>query len=296
MSFLKIEKIVSLAKNLDSLGEIHSADALEQLLKKIADAPFDIPEYPESPYGASKTHKVPGSNAVVTKSKANQDGSSDSKYLNWKKSLDEKTKYLTGDIPFSWGFYRGKYKTQNYFVSPDKRCNYLGKIQVPGDPFTYDLENGKVKVISSPDEKKHLIGRLFPLDSIPEKYLPKRSADKQSPKESPEKQVYVAKSLGLDLYLEREDWEEARGLMDQFPNQAGLIRRISTRSGVEYILQEMKTEYDSWTRLDLEKIKIMNPELATLDLFIYLRAHPVIENFFSEKIMNIVEKILTERL
>lgn len=90
--------------------------------------------------------------------------------------------YSTGEIPFKWGKYPGRYKSDIYYVSSDGPSNYIGKIQIPGDPFTYDLFGNKIKVVSAPYTKRHLIGKMIAKSDIPEKYLPsyKKPEEKNS--------------------------------------------------------------------------------------------------------------------
>lgn len=67
----------------------------------------------------------------------------------------------TKDISFSGQKYGSnkKYSNDVYFVEQGR--SELGSIQTVGDPFTYEEENGKLRVVTAPESEKKSIGSLI---------------------------------------------------------------------------------------------------------------------------------------
>lgn len=275
-----LKKIASISKKLDSLGLYSYADVTDSLLEKLAKAPYDIPLYPEDEDTSSS----------LSSKKEEQNESLS--YMRWKKDVSEKNDYTTEQIPFSWGRYGGKYKTQSYYVSSRKPSNYLGKIQIPGDPFTYDLDNERVRVISAPYDKRGLIGKTFSKKDIPEKYLPNQldlASKETPPKESPSQQAFVSTSVGSDFYLSSEKSDGISDLIKMFPGDKEEINRLMRYSGIKSYLNEMRTEYPAWSKLTKEDIESEDSNLITLDLFNYLNIHAMVEDYFIDELPDAIK-------
>jgi hypothetical protein len=267
-----LKKIVAISEKLDSLGLYYYANAADYLLKKIAEAPYDIPLYPEDKIKPTFLSSKPKEQKELVP------------YVKWKKSLSEKDDYVTEQIPFNWGKYSGKYKPQTYYISSDKASDYLGEVQIPGDPFTYDLIGDMIKVVSAPHDKRGLIGRSFSKKEIPEKYLPKESKQMTQSKESGSQQVFAPNYVSNDLYLAEEKRKGLLELISVFPKEKEQIKRLSRYSGIRSFLNEMRVQYPDWSRLEKEQIETMDSKLMALDLLEYLNLHPMIDDYFIDEL------------
>lgn len=280
-----LKKVVAISEKLDSLGLYSYANAADYLLKKIAEAPYDIPLYPEDKIKPTFLSSRPNEQKELVP------------YVKWKKSLSEKDDYVTEQIPFNWGKYNGKYKPQTYYVSSDKASNHLGEVQIPGDPFTYDLIDDMIKVVSAPHDKRGLIGRSFSKKEIPEKYLPKESrqvTQSKDLKESGSQQVFTPNYFSNDLYLAEEKRKGLLDLIGLFPKEKEQIKRLSRYSGIRSLLNEMRSQYHDWSRLEKEQIETMDSKLMALDLLEYLKLHPMIDDYFIDELPEAITSLQEE--
>ena len=296
-----LKKIASISEKLDLLGLYSYADIIDSFLSKIAIAPYDLHDdylYPEkegvTPYSS------PG-NTSQRKVDVPQPETLTLPYTRWKASLDEVDDYSTGEIPFSWGRYSARYKPEVYYVTSDKSSNYLGKIQVPGDPFTYDLAGNRIKIISAPHSKRALIGKLISKSDIPEKYFPKSiDANERKPTDSDlassnisedknkSQQTFVSQPQNYDFYL-RDYRRSVDDLVRMYPTYVEEISRLARYSGLRSYLNEMRGEYSDWSKFTKENIEDMDPELISLDLLEYLNLHPMIDDFFIDKLQEAIK-------
>ena len=86
----------------------------------------------------------------------------------------------TGEVDFEWGTYTSTAKDEKYFIMNGE--DLLGKIQKPGDPFTYnDAGNDRATIVSAPESRKSSIGASVDIADITNKQT---GSDKESESDS----------------------------------------------------------------------------------------------------------------
>jgi len=94
---------------------------------------------------------------------------------------------LTKDVKFKWGVYTGDRGSEKYMTAPGR--TKLGSVQIKGDPFTYESEGQKARVVSGPESLKKSIGKL-----VDARAAVAKSPDGNCPLQSPDSFYKVARA------------------------------------------------------------------------------------------------------
>lgn len=109
--------------------------------------------------------------------------------------------------------------------------------------------------------------------------------------ESSSEQAFVSPiKTNLDFYLKNES-QDIEDLKRLYPDYQEEIFRLSRYSGIRSYLNEMRTEYPSWTRFTKEIIEDMDSQLMALDLLDYLSLHPILDDFFIDKLPEAIQNL-----